>query len=88
MINDETLLSALETVVTVNEDSVLASPVCDKWDCPLCGQSYLKIFCATDENPYDLVMWNTHDGGGWQVFDTVDPDSPLTCDCTNMAEEA
>lgn len=88
MINEEILRTALEAIIAENEQTILLSPICDLWDCPLCGRSYLKIFCATEETPYDLILWNTHDGGGWQVLEATDPDAPLICDCTNAEQEA
>lgn len=57
--------------------------VTERWDCPECGNSYIKISCSKPHLRQDLLLQNEHRGKGWKIFSIVYPefDIEASCEC-------
>jgi hypothetical protein len=69
---------AIEAILNEGLDDVA-----ERWNCPLCGNSFLKISCAKPHLRQDLLLRNDHGGQGWKISNIVYPEFNIesSCEC-------
>jgi len=70
---------AIEAILNAGLDEAT-----EHWDCPECGNSYIKVSCAKPHLRQDLVLRNENGGEGWKILSIVYPEFNIesSCECT------
>jgi len=69
---------ALEAIFNEGLENVI-----EQWECPVCGNAFIKISCAKPHLRQDLLLQNEHKGEGWKIMSIVYPEFDIenSCEC-------